>query len=169
MSFSVIYSSSNEWNRCHLTIIFRFFHYISEQREREEITAGKMKGLIHFPVSAYASAGCRYCAPESTGKSYEVPQREEERSIFLACLARSGTDQYALKHTNCVIKCTRLTRDIPFHSQTGNSSGVGVWSQTNADESSFCEPHHFFFFWSAFSAGTLDIHHSLLHMHGCQQ
>lgn len=52
---------------------------------------------------------------------------------------------------------------IPSHTHThrGNSSGVGVGIKTNADESSFCEPHHvlllghFFFFFHSYSTGCL--------------
>lgn len=34
---SVIWSSPNEWNKYHITIIFRFFQYISEHRERRPL------------------------------------------------------------------------------------------------------------------------------------
>ena len=99
---------------------------------------------------SYASAGCRYYAPENTRRSYEAHTQEEEWSIFLRCLTRSSTDPCApcLTHSLCR-QCAHLNRYRPFthtgtYAHIGNSSCVGVQIKTNADESSFCEPHRCF-------------------------
>ncbi len=68
--------------------------------------------------------------------------REQRRSPFFF-VAKNVEARILTRHTlhiNCVY--THPSKYITLmHTHRGNSSGVGVQIKTNADESSYCEPH----------------------------
>lgn len=132
---------------CNATYLYFRICACSDTSVRKRKTGGgKVNCLIHFPVTVRISNLPTPRTWMHTVISWATDGKEnrEEVPFFPLLVPKNVNAQIHTRHalhTDGVRKHTPTVTYPSTHTHRGNSCGVGAQIKTNADESSFCEPH----------------------------